>query len=113
METRLHVPDLFRLEFGSAVLKRIRRREISIPEGLGMIQDIRLMPLERHPDDSLFPYAFQLASLTGASLYDCMYLALAVELKSVVVTADRRFLRSIAETEYADYGLWIEDLPAA
>ncbi len=77
-----------------------------------MIEDIRLVPLQHHPDEALFPLAFQLSSLTGASLYDCMYLALAVALNTFVATADKRFLRSIADTEYADHVLWIEDLTA-
>lgn len=109
----LHVPDLFHLEFGSAVLKRIRRKEITLEEGIRMVEEIRLVPMQRHTDESLFPLAFEIASIVNASIYDCMYLALAVRLSALVVTADKRFLRSIADTEYADYALWIEDLPAA
>lgn len=107
----LHVPDFFHLEFGSAVLKKARRNEISISQAAEMIRDIRTLPIQRHLDESLFPSAFQLASRTRTSLYDSMYLALAIGLTGRVVTADRRLLRSIAGTEYAHHALWIEDLP--
>lgn len=109
---RMHVPALFQLEFGSAVLKKIRRDEITLEDGLQAVQDVRLLPIQKHDDEALFPLAFEVAVLTNASIYDCTYLALAAELDGIVVTADHRFVRSIAQTEYAGYVLSIEDFSA-
>lgn len=50
---------------------------------------------------------------TFTGLYDCMYLALAVALDCPFVTADRRFVKRVADTDYAFQVLWIEDFPAA
>lgn len=108
----LHIPELFMLEFGSAVLKRIRRREIALNEGFRMIKEVGLLPMYRHSDALLFPLAFEIASTTNASIYDSMYLALAVQFSGLMITADRRFVSHVADTEFAKYVLWIEDLPA-
>jgi predicted nucleic acid-binding protein len=35
-------------------------------------------------------------------IYDCLYLALAIQTGAVVVTADKRFLNAFAKTEHAD-----------
>ncbi len=109
----LHVPAFFFLEFGHVVCKKHRRKEISLDEGLQMIQDLRRVPMQRHENEGLFAAALQHALAMPAGLYDCLYLSLATRLDCQFVTADRRFLRSIADTEYADHALWIEDLPAA
>lgn len=109
----LHVPEFFYLEFGHIVCKKHRRSEIDLDEGVRMIHDIRRIPMQRHKNEGLIATAFRYAFEVRAGLYDCLYLSLATQLECQFVTADRRFLESIADTEYAAYGLWIEDLPAA
>lgn len=112
MGSALHVPEFFFLEFGQVVCKKHRRREIRLNEGIQMIHDVRRVPIQRHNDGALFTAALRYALEARAGLYDCLYLSLALQLDCEFVTADRRFIRTLSETEYADHVLWIEDLPA-
>ncbi len=107
----LHVPALFTLEFGNIVCKKIRRGEITLDEGLVMLQDTRRIPMQHHPDEALFPHAFELANQTRRSLYDCLYLALAVLLNGKLVTADRKFYDALQPGPLSKHLCWVEDLP--
>ena len=111
LDSELHVPEFFILEFGHAVCKKYRRKEIGWDEGIQMIERIRQVPIQRHVDLGLFPKAFEIAYNRRCGLYDSLYLALAMNLGCELVTADQRFLRSIANSRYSNYALWVEDLP--
>lgn len=113
MRVALHVPAFFYLEFGHVVCKKYRRNEIVLDECLQMIRDMQRVPLQRHADDALFAIALHQALELRTGIYDCLYLSLATQLNCPFITADKRFVRSVADTEYADYVLWIEDLPVA
>ena len=108
---RLHVPALMTLEFGNVLTKRIRRGELTRDEGDAILKELKYLPLQRHADERLFPAAYQLASDTQRSLYDCLYLALAESVDGVMVTADRKFYSSLTGGFYGSRVLWIEDLP--
>jgi predicted nucleic acid-binding protein len=108
---RLHVPAFFVLEVGNILCKKVRRGEISVDESEVMLQSLQALPLHCHADDLLFPLAFELAHQTRRSLYDCMYLALAVTFGGQLVTADRRFFGSLEIGQFAEYLCWVEHLP--
>jgi predicted nucleic acid-binding protein len=110
-DSRLHVPGLFDLEFSNIVCKRIRRQEISTEDGYEILQAIAKIPMTRHPDNSLLSSAFELANQTYRSLYDCLYLALAVNLKAHMVTADHKFYENVSQGPLKIYLSWVEDLP--
>ena len=81
-------PDLLRLEVGSALLKAIRRKEITVEEGHAAMArlsaaTIRLLPSADHADA-----AFQIAARHGGSLYDAIYVSIARSLDAPVVTND-------------------------
>ena len=109
-EYRLHVPAFFGLEFGSVLCKKLCRGEIDVDTSLSILSESRRLPLRRHSDESIFPGAFSIAVRTGRSLYDCMYVALAVSLKGRVVTADRRLFEGLSGTAYETNVTWIEHL---
>ena len=56
--------------------------------------------------------AFDLADRTQRTVYDCLYLALAVQLGGRMVTADQRLYKSLAGTPWAGHICWVGDLPA-
>jgi len=74
----LHVPDFLFLEFGNVVCKKRRRGEITVELSDLMITEIQLTVLEWHRNEPLFPKAFEIANETYRSLYDCLYLSLAI-----------------------------------
>ena len=106
---QLHVPNLFLMEFGNIVCKKLRRKEIRFEVSNLIINQIQNVSLEWHQDDGLFPKAFEIANKTERS--DCLYLSLAVLLEGKMVTADWRFYDALKNGDYAERLLWVEDIP--
>lgn len=99
----LFAPSLILTEAANA-LWSLQRRQVIDPSGAADALDhLRAAPWFLSPSDAdLIGQAFRLAQLLDHPVYDCVYLALAVEKKVPVITADRRFLnvaRKDADTE--------------
>jgi predicted nucleic acid-binding protein len=90
-------PDLVFPEAGNAIWKKIRRRELHQQEGQRLVADMSAIGVEAVSMRALLPDAHALAVATGVTVYDAMYLTLAVRLETQVITADDRFVRRIAE----------------
>ena len=87
-EYQLVAPDLIRLEVGSALLKAIRRNEVTLEDGeeaLGTLLPtaVRMLRSEDH-----FETAFDIAHRLGGSIYDAIYIALARTLDAPIATND-------------------------
>jgi predicted nucleic acid-binding protein len=92
-EHELLAPDLIVPEFVNVLWKHVRRRECSIPEAEAILE---LWEADRPalvPSADLATKAFQLATALDQSLYDCLYLALAIGIDARLVTADRKLAR--------------------
>jgi predicted nucleic acid-binding protein len=59
----------------------------------------------------LISRAFDLACETNRTMYDSLYLALAIQLDGRMATADQRLANAIATTPYAARICWVENLP--
>jgi predicted nucleic acid-binding protein len=108
---QLHVPSLFDVEIANILWKKIRRAELTRAEADAVLSQLFRLPLTRHPDSRFLSAAFDLADRTQRTVYDCLYLALAVELAGQLVTADQRLHSSLAGTPWASAILWVEDVP--
>ena len=106
---QLHVPDFFRLELDSVICKRIRRGEITDLEGQRIRDALKVFPLQYHSVDLFEDAAFELAVRTRRSLYDCLYLALALLLDARLITADRRFYEALQTSPFSEHLCWIAD----
>ena len=60
---------------------------------------------------SLFEPAYLLAAEFGRTVYDSLYLALALLATCPMVTADRRLVNALQGTSLAASILWVEDVP--
>lgn len=87
-EYELVAPDLILLEVGSALLKALRRSEISFAECDEAL--FRLLPaaVRTVPASSHASAAFGIAQRMGGSVYDAIYVALGRALDAPVVTND-------------------------
>jgi predicted nucleic acid-binding protein len=75
----LHVPAFFfDLEIANILWKKVRRAEISRADADLILGQLPALPMTRHPEAPLMSQAFDLANRTGRTVYDCLYLALAV-----------------------------------
>ncbi len=107
----LHVPSLFYVEIGNALWMKVRRGELSSADAESVFAKIAALSIVRHPDAPLAPAALSLAFQTQRSVYDCIYLALAVQLGTQVVTADERFWNALSKTPWSPSICWIENVP--
>ena len=108
--TALHAPELLGLELDSAVWKRVRRREISFDEAREAREGFAAMRIASHSIGTLRDRGFDLAVRTGRSVYDCLYLALAVKTGCPLITADKRLVNALADTPLAKHVAWIGGL---
>ena len=89
-------PDLLFPEVGNAIWKKVRRGELTAEEGRRLAADISSVAVETVSTRGLMIDGHALAVTTGLSVYDAMYLALAIRLKTDLVTADDRLSRTVA-----------------
>ena len=89
------VPDLLFPEAGNAIWKKVRRGELSSDEAHRLVADIEAAAVESIPTRGLIGDASAIAFASAQTVYDCVYLALAVRLETRVITADERFERAI------------------
>jgi len=105
----LHAPDLVISEFASVIWKRQRRKEIDNTEAAELLADFRSLPLRLTSSNELIESALELALRTGRTVYDCLYLALAVRTKSIMVSADNRLVNALLGTPLEKHIVWIGD----
>ena len=72
------------------IWKKIRRQELATEEGQQLVADIRQIAVETVPCRALAEDAHALANATGRTVYDSMYVALAVRLNTRSITSDER-----------------------
>jgi predicted nucleic acid-binding protein len=105
----LYAPDLLPSEFGNILWKKVRRDELTKHEAERIIAELENAPLPFILSLDLLAEAFKVAIDTERTVYDSMYLALAVRMGCQMVTADRKLYNSLQGTSYAPSLLWIED----
>lgn len=104
-------PDLIYAEFGNVLWKRARSGELKRSEARAIARAFRLVPVEVHPCEALMEPALEIACELGRSLYDSLYLAVAILRDCPLVTADRGLYNAIRGTGIADSVRWVEETP--
>ena len=88
---------LFWAESGNAIATRVRRGDLDRARGNEALRDLQEVRLRTRPLDSAAVIsALAIAHDLAHPVYDCCYLALAIEEDAIVVTADRRFRSAVA-----------------
>ena len=91
----LLAPPLILIEIANALWAMQRRGVITPEDGADALDRLLSAPWTMPTDASaLVGQAYRLARLLEHPVYDCVYLALALERQAPVVTADRRFVAS-------------------
>ncbi len=90
-------PDLLFSEAGNAVWKKVRRRELREDEARQLVVDLAQVAVEVVATRGLLQDALALALTAGITVYDAMYLTLAVRLETAVIAGDDRFAAKLAE----------------
>jgi predicted nucleic acid-binding protein len=110
-----HAPDYLLAEAASVVLKRVRSRDaklkLTFNEARMVLAALKTAPIQFHDSWMMIDPSFALAEHVGASLYDGLFLALAVRLGGQLVTADAKLFKKIQASQYAASVRWVADAP--
>jgi predicted nucleic acid-binding protein len=90
------VPDLFFVEIASAIWKAVRSGSVPRSFGDNALIALRERRLTTVQSLDLLGAAFQIATDHRRSIYDSLYVALAVQAKSQLITADERLANALA-----------------
>ena len=110
-----HAPDYLLAEAASVILKRVRSRDaklkLNFDEARMVLAASKTAPIQFHESRMMIDPSFALAEQVGASLYDGLFLALALRLGGQLVTADAKLFKKIQASKYATSVRWVADVP--
>jgi predicted nucleic acid-binding protein len=86
----LIAPELIISEVGNALWKKYRKRLVTRAQAIAGVQWLSLVVAQLQPNGSLAVRAVELALDLNHPIYDCFYLALALDENATLVTADAR-----------------------
>lgn len=95
-EIQFLVPDLFWVEVANALWKAVRRNEISPTNAVAALSFLRDLDIATLPSIDILPQALDLAIRHVRTVYDSLYVVLALQSKSEMITADERLANALA-----------------
>jgi predicted nucleic acid-binding protein len=87
----LVAPSLWLVEAANALWRRRKLGELTRSQIEARLEALKDAPVRSIDTERLVEPSLRLADDLGHPVYDCLYLATAIELDTHVVTADRRF----------------------
>lgn len=100
-------PDLLWPELGNVLWKKARAGQLTGREAARIVQALDEFPLTVFPSRLVLQGALEIAFGTGRSVYDGVYVALAVALECPLVTADERLVTALAGGPLAPHVVWV------
>jgi predicted nucleic acid-binding protein len=111
----LHVPSLWDAEVANALWQKTRRRSadrVRVDEAAVMVDRLVELGIRRHEDRWLLPVAFALAAETAITIYDALYVTLAIREDGQVITDDERLINGLKPTEFSGSVVRLRDVTA-
>lgn len=90
------VPDVFWAECGNIVWKAVRQQRFSRSDAEFVLDSMLKREIITVSSATLLPKAVSYAFDFGCAVYDALYLALAVQEKTQLITADERLANAVA-----------------
>jgi predicted nucleic acid-binding protein len=101
-ETALAAPDLLFAEMANTLWKAVRRGEMTGSRAIEIIEEVAAAPFITISNQSLARDALDLSIATGITAYDATYVALAIRIDKILITADEKLVRKLAGTRSAN-----------
>jgi predicted nucleic acid-binding protein len=109
-EQRL-APDLLVAEFGNVLWKKVRTGELTTSEAREIANAfVSAPPVVLRPSAPLLAAALEIASIYGRTVYDALYLAVALSEGCPMLTADARLVQALDGTELEGTARLIGDM---
>jgi predicted nucleic acid-binding protein len=102
MDEELIAPALWLAEAANALWRHVRLGEINRDQALARLAALEQAPVASLASEPHLAKALQLATQADHPVYDCIYLALALQQRTYVVTDDRRFSAAAARLRLGD-----------
>lgn len=111
--SELLAPGTLQPEFFNALWQRHRRGELEREEVRRVWREfVTEDPASLYAPEDLMPRAAEIALSSGVIVYDALFLALAEDAETVVVTADGRLIRNLEGTAYGRLAHALENVAA-
>lgn len=107
---KLLAPSLIFAEVGNILWKKCRLNELAIDTANSILNDFRKMPFDIHENEILLDVAWQIATTYNCTVYDSLYVALAVIEKGILVTADTALYNTLRSTPLGNAVVLVEDV---
>lgn len=95
-EIQFVVPDFFYVEIANAIWKAVRARRVPREFGDQALELLTQREFPTVPSLKLLDRAFQIAADHRRTVYDSLYVALAIQAKTQLITADERLANALA-----------------
>jgi predicted nucleic acid-binding protein len=103
---KLIAPELVGVELANVIWKRVQREELdsdNAGEILADFQQVAVHSLEIVASGPYLPAALSVAMATGRTIYDCLYLSLAMNRQTRLITADKRFAQALSGSPFSKF----------
>jgi predicted nucleic acid-binding protein len=108
----LLAPDLLFAEAGNIVWKKTIRDGLSEADARRVMRALGKVRLRTVSTRELAEAALDLALALRCSVYDALYVALAIAEDALLVTADRKLHTLVSATPLKQFLCWVEDEPS-
>lgn len=108
----LIAPDLLWIELANVFATHVRAGRLPSETAAELVAALPAMPVDVRPTGALLTQTLEVAMAFERSIYDAMYVALAIREECPLVTADRRLYNALGDSLPGRLA-WIGDLPEA
>lgn len=98
-------------ELGNILWKKVLRGELTPSEAREVLRAFLSAPVAIQSSQTLVEPALDLAIGLRRTVYDSLYLALALLLDCRMVTADRQLYDAVSQSPFAVHIHWVADVP--
>lgn len=107
---QIHAPELAIPEIGNVLWKKCKLGQLSARESLKIADEILKENITFHAQAPLLRISLERANATGQTVHDWTYMALAISLGALFVTADRKFFLAVRGTSDKSSIIWVENI---
>jgi predicted nucleic acid-binding protein len=103
-------PDLIVAEVANVIWKKALRGQVAAGQAHSICAALPRYFDALHPAEALVERAIGMGLALRHPIYDCLYLACAARIQGRLVTADRRLIAALANTEFGHLAVHIDAL---